>query len=54
MAGALGYKYDLVREEKPDYASEIPKARTEFKAYKATLAKKKARANGQAKTRKRK
>ncbi|MGX1151479.1 hypothetical protein [Bradyrhizobium ottawaense] len=54
MAGALGYKYDLVREDKPDYASEIPKARSEFKAYKATLAKKKARANGQAKTRKRK
>ncbi|UQR66248.1 helix-turn-helix domain-containing protein [Bradyrhizobium sp. C-145] len=27
MAGALGYKYDLVRDDRPDYASEIPKAR---------------------------
>ncbi|MCP1761912.1 hypothetical protein [Bradyrhizobium japonicum] len=44
MAGALGYKYELVRDDKPDYASEIPKAREEFKAYRDTLAKKKDRA----------
>jgi|GEM_PF-1075445 len=44
MAGALGYKYDLVRDDRPDYASEIPKAREERKAYRALLAKKKERA----------
>jgi transcriptional regulator with XRE-family HTH domain len=56
MAGALGYKYDLVRDEKPDYEAAIPTAREEFKAYKATLAKKRERdgANGKAKSRKRK
>lgn len=43
MAGALGYKYDLVREGKPDYEAELPKARDEFKAYRATLAKRKKR-----------
>jgi transcriptional regulator with XRE-family HTH domain len=43
MAAALGYKYDLVRDEKPDYATEIPKAKEEFKAYRAALAKKKKR-----------
>lgn len=45
MAGALGYKYDLTRDEKPDYEIEIPKAREEFKLYKITMQKKKA-ANG--------
>jgi transcriptional regulator with XRE-family HTH domain len=54
MAGALGYKYDLVPDGKPpDFDKEIPKAREEFKAYRATLAKKKEhaakRANGHAK-----
>src|SRR5437588_194964 len=44
MAGALGYKYSLVRDDKPDYESEIPKAREERKAYRALLAKKKRRA----------
>ncbi|MFH0298332.1 hypothetical protein AAFX91_14035 [Bradyrhizobium sp. 31Argb] len=43
MAGALGYKYDLVRDAKPDYETELPKAREEFKAYRATLAKTKKR-----------
>jgi hypothetical protein len=43
MAGALGYKYELVREEKPDFEKEIPKARDEYKAYRQTLAKKKQR-----------
>ncbi len=53
MAGALGYKYELVRDERPDFASQIPKAREEFKAYRDMLAKKKdragKRANGHAK-----
>jgi transcriptional regulator with XRE-family HTH domain len=44
IAGALGYKYELTRDDKPDYASEIPKAREEFKAYRTLLAKKKERA----------
>ncbi|WFU39075.1 helix-turn-helix domain-containing protein [Bradyrhizobium sp. CB82] len=43
MAGALGYKYDLVAEDKPDYEAELPKAKQEFKAYRATLAKRKRR-----------
>jgi transcriptional regulator with XRE-family HTH domain len=43
MAGALGYKYDLVRDKEPDYEKEIPKAREQFKNYKATLAKKRER-----------
>src|SRR5688572_5964371 len=44
MAGAMGYKYGLQRDEKPNYASEIPKAREQFKAHKAQLAKKRERA----------
>jgi transcriptional regulator with XRE-family HTH domain len=45
MAGALGYKYDLVREDKdrPDYKAEIPKAREQFKEHRALLAKKRER-----------
>ena len=44
MAGAMGYHYDLVRQgAAPDYETEIPKARGEFKEYRATLAKRKAR-----------
>src|ERR1700749_1422452 len=44
MAGALGYKYDLVRDgDAPDYESELPKAREQFKEHKAALAKAKAR-----------
>jgi transcriptional regulator with XRE-family HTH domain len=56
MAGALGYKYDLVRDERPDYENAIPKAREEFKAYKALLAKNRERhgTNGKTKSRKRK
>lgn len=46
MAGALGYKYDLIREDTPNYEKEIPKAREEFKKHKADLAKKRARENG--------
>lgn len=44
MAGALGYKYDLVREDTPNYDKEIPKARDEWKAHKEYLAKKRERA----------
>lgn len=43
MAGALGYKYDLVRDDKPDFAKEIPKAREEFKTYRAGQAKRRER-----------
>jgi hypothetical protein len=46
MAGALGYKYDLVREATPDYESEIPKAREEFKLYRTERAKKKQKKPG--------
>jgi predicted transcriptional regulator len=41
--GAMGFHYKLEREQTPDYATEIDKARGEFKAYKETLAKRKAR-----------
>jgi transcriptional regulator with XRE-family HTH domain len=45
MAHAMGYHYDLVRDQgaAPDYEKELPKARAEFKLYKSTLAKRKAR-----------
>ena len=43
MAGALGYKYGLVREEKPDYESAIPEAREQRKAHMAVLAKKRGK-----------
>lgn len=43
MAGAMGYKYGLQREEKPNYNDEIPKARDEFKAHKAYLQKRRER-----------
>lgn len=44
MAGAMGYKYDLVRDDAPNYEKEIPKAREQFKDYRVTLQKKRARA----------
>lgn len=40
MASAMGYEYGLQREKTPDYDSEIPKAREEYKAYRAFLQKK--------------
>ena len=40
MAGAMGYKYGLQRDDAPDYAKEIPKARDEWKAHKENLARK--------------
>jgi transcriptional regulator with XRE-family HTH domain len=39
MAGALGYKYDLVRDQAPNYEQEIPKAKAEYKQHKARLLK---------------
>jgi transcriptional regulator with XRE-family HTH domain len=44
MAGAMGYKYGLQREDAPDYENELPKAREQFKAHKEQLAKKRERA----------
>jgi transcriptional regulator with XRE-family HTH domain len=44
MAGAMGYKYGLQRDDTPDYAKEIPKARDEWKAHKEALRKKRERA----------
>jgi len=44
MAGAMGYKYGLQRDDTPDYGKEIPRAREEWKAHKAALAKKRERA----------
>lgn len=43
MAGAMGYKYGLERDDTPDYEKEIPRARIEFKAHKEALAKKRKR-----------
>lgn len=43
MAGAMGYKYGLERDDTPNYRNEIPKARDEFKAHKEYLAKKRER-----------
>jgi hypothetical protein len=44
LAAAMGYEYALVREKTPDYKSEIPQARDEYKAHKISLAKKRERA----------
>jgi transcriptional regulator with XRE-family HTH domain len=52
MAGAFGYRYDLTRDEPPDYEHEIPKAKAQFKEYRALLAKKRARAEAAAATKK--
>jgi transcriptional regulator with XRE-family HTH domain len=48
MASAMGYKYGLERDDKPDYEAELPKAREEYKAHKQALAKKRGRTNGKA------
>jgi transcriptional regulator with XRE-family HTH domain len=50
MAGAMGYKYGLQRDDKPDYEAELPKAREEYKTHKQALAKKRGK-NGKAKSR---
>lgn len=44
MAGALGYKYTLAREEKPDYIELLPVAREQRREYREYLKKKKERA----------
>jgi len=43
IAGAMGYEYGLRRETKPDYESELPVAREQYKAHKEALAKKRDR-----------
>lgn len=43
MAGALGYKYDLVRDHAPDYGKEIPQAKEQFRDHKALLARRRER-----------
>jgi transcriptional regulator with XRE-family HTH domain len=44
MAGAMGYKYGLQRDEAPDYQREIPKARDEFAAHREALRRKREKA----------
>ena len=46
MAGAMGYKYGLQRDDAPDYKAELPRAREEYKAHKKALAKKREKSNG--------
>jgi transcriptional regulator with XRE-family HTH domain len=43
LAGAMGYKYGLQRDDTPDYGKEIPRAREEFKAHREYLRKKRER-----------
>lgn len=52
MATAMGYTYELTRELKPNYETELPKAQAEFKEHQAELKKKRERAakrNGRSK-----
>jgi hypothetical protein len=46
MAGAMGYKYELTRDDdnSPNYGKEIPRAREEFAAHKEALRKRRERA----------
>jgi transcriptional regulator with XRE-family HTH domain len=37
MAAAMGYEYQLAREAAPNYDTELPTAREQFKAHKARL-----------------
>jgi hypothetical protein len=48
MAGALGYKYELTRDEKPDYIELLPAAREQRREYREWLRKKKERAAARA------
>ena len=43
MAGAMGYRYGLQRDDAPNYEKEIPKAREEYKAHKERLRKERER-----------
>ncbi|MGY3277244.1 hypothetical protein [Bradyrhizobium sp. S3.7.6] len=45
MAGAMGYKYGLQRDDSPDYGKEIPRAREEYAAHREALRKKREKAN---------
>src|SRR2546426_11179513 len=45
MAAAMGHKYGLEKIQTPDYESELPKARDQWKAHKEYLAKKRERAS---------
>ena len=50
MGHAMGFEYKLTRETNaPNYDSEIPKAREEYKAYKQALAKRRAKKSNGAK-----
>src|SRR5246127_4218244 len=54
LAGAMGYKNELKRDDTPDYAKEIPKARAQFRDYRELLARRRERgakkkSNGHAK-----
>jgi len=45
LAGGMNFKYELVRDDdqRPNYVREIPKAREQYKDYKAALEKKRRR-----------
>jgi hypothetical protein len=43
MAGAMGCRYGLQRDDAPNYEKEIPKAREEYKAHKERLRKERER-----------
>jgi transcriptional regulator with XRE-family HTH domain len=43
LAGAMGYKYQAVRDDTPNYEKEIPKARDEYHAHKEALRRKRER-----------
>jgi len=45
MAGSMGYKYGLQRDDAPDYAKEIPKARDQWRAHKERLKRARDRAS---------
>lgn len=45
LAGAMDYEYTLVRTKAPNYDKEIPKAREQRKIYRATLARRRERAD---------
>jgi transcriptional regulator with XRE-family HTH domain len=45
MATAMGYTYTLTRELTPNYETEIPKARDEYREHQAELKKRRERAN---------
>lgn len=52
MAGAMGYKYGLTRDDAPNYEKEIPIAREQFKAHKEALRKKREAEHGRVRRKK--